>query len=156
MLLRNFYVAQGWDHSPGSIYAAMLASGESRGNNLGPISASEGVGAFKVRPRRCGQWTVGSYTVAAGQDVAFQFTVVNAPTPEISMAIYWPETDTTYHNKIGLTLSKTIGTTTTNNHAQNASNPWQRIVLGQPATGTWTAHIRGLNVARGPQKVYAL
>jgi hypothetical protein len=156
MMIRNFYVANGWDASPANIYAAMLANGTGSGSGMGPISASEGAGPFKFRPTACSRWYNGWRSVGNGQAATFTFNIYDVGAQEISMAIYWAEGDT-YHNKINLALTKQKSPSETVTwNSQNPSNVWQRIVIGNPQSGSWTATIRGANVVQGPQKVYLL
>jgi hypothetical protein len=151
MLIRNFYFANGWDASPGNVYAGLIANGS--GSMLGPVSSRAGAGAVKLRPRSCSRWYNGWRTVSNGQVIDIPFDV-GAGAQDISMAIWWPEGND-YHNNVDLTISNPAGTTRW--HSSNVGNVWERINLkGVTGAGSWTATIKGTSVPRGPQKVWLL
>lgn len=151
MLIRNFYFSNGWDASPGNIYAALIANGS--GSMLGPVSDRAGGGPVRLRPRSCSRWYNGWRTVSNGQSVEIPFDI-GAGAQEISMAIWWDEGNT-YHNNLDLTLTNPGGNIRW--HSQKVGNVWERIILSNAnESGRWKATIRGTSVPRGPQKVWLL
>lgn len=141
-----FSTVFGINHSPGTLYAALLA--QTDGGTMPGLPN----GAGKLKLESTALWQTGAVTLNTTPiDIIFS---VSPGAKNLKVAIWWPETalpDT--HNDVDLTVLSPSGTSV--GSSAWAGSVWEKVVkTGNLTAGNYTLRIIPYAMPRGSQSVY--
>jgi subtilisin family serine protease len=133
---------------PGRAYVIMMNEANGAATSSGGLRMDNNIGAGRIDLSE--SWSsrgTGSTSVSNGQIVNIPFTVPTGKT-KIVATIWWPE-GIGSHNDIDLKVYK--GTTSSSSVSTNPVT--ERVIVNNPASGSWTMEIKGFSVT-GSQTVW--